>query len=246
MADQKRIWRLGIDVGGTNTDAVVIDGDLKLVAATKSPTTEDVMSGIVAAMHEVITQIGADAARNIGFAMLGTTHCTNAIVERKRLNKVAALRVGAPATTAISCMADWPDELKNAMRVRDFLVHGGNEFDGREISALSEDEIREVARVVREEGFESVAVTSVFSPVSDAHEKRAAAVLREELGEGFPITLSSEIGSLGFLERENASILNAALYDVARTTADSFEAALASEGLIPGPERRHAHERGLC
>ena len=187
------------------------------------------MSGIVAAMHEVITQIGADAARNIGFAMLGTTHCTNAIVERKRLNKVAALRVGAPATTAISCMADWPDELKNAMRVRDFLVHGGNEFDGREISALSEDEIREVARVVREEGFESVAVTSVFSPVSDAHEKRA--VLREELGEGFPITLSSEIGSLGFLERENASILNAALYDVARTTADSFEAALASEGL---------------
>ncbi|MDU1881001.1 MAG: aminotransferase class V-fold PLP-dependent enzyme, partial [Eggerthella sp.] len=146
MADQKRIWRLGIDVGGTNTDAVVIDGDLKLVAATKSPTTEDVMSGIVAAMHEVITQIGADAARNIGFAMLGTTHCTNAIVERKRLNKVAALRVGAPATTAISCMADWPDELKNAMRVRDFLVHGGNEFDGREISALSEDEIREVAR----------------------------------------------------------------------------------------------------
>ena len=83
MADQKRIWRLGIDVGGTNTDAVVIDGDLKLVAATKSPTTEDVMSGIVAAMHEVITQIGADEARNIGFAMLGTTHCTNAIVERK-------------------------------------------------------------------------------------------------------------------------------------------------------------------
>lgn len=100
MADQKRIWRLGIDVGGTNTDAVVIDGDLKLVAATKSPTTEDVMSGIVAAMHEVITQIGADAARNIGFAMLGTTHCTNAIVERKRLNKVAALRVGDPALVA--------------------------------------------------------------------------------------------------------------------------------------------------
>ena len=141
MADQKRIWRLGIDVGGTNTDAVVIDGDLKLVAATKSPTTEDVMSGIVAAMHEVITQIGADEARNIGFAMLGTTHCTNAIVERKRLNKVAALRVGAPTTTAISCMADWPDELKNAMRVRDFLVHGGNEFDGREISAFSEKEL---------------------------------------------------------------------------------------------------------
>ncbi|MEG0322385.1 MAG: hydantoinase/oxoprolinase family protein [Raoultibacter sp.] len=230
MAQEEKNWRLGIDVGGTNTDAVIIDGDLKLVAATKSPTTEDVMGGIKAAMHEVIAQVGEDAA-NIGFAMLGTTHCTNAIVERKRLNKVVALRIGAPATTAISCMADWPDELKNAMSVRSFIVHGGNEFDGREISELGEDEIRDVAAVVRNEGFESIAVTSVFSPVSDAHEKRAGAILREELGEDFPITLSSEIGSLGFLERENASILNAALHNVALTTADSFEAALASEGL---------------
>lgn len=231
MANDKRTWRLGIDVGGTNTDAVVIDGDLQLVAATKSPTTEDVMGGIEAAMHEVIRQIDPEAAKKIGFAMLGTTHCTNAIVERKRLNKVAAVRIGAPATTAVSCMADWPDELKQAMRVQDFLVHGGHEFDGREISELSEEELREVARVIADEGYESVAITSVFSPVSDAHEQRAAAIMREALGEDFPISVSSEIGSLGFLERENASILNAALHDVAITTADSFEAALAAEGL---------------
>ena len=70
-ASKKRTWRLGIDVGGTNTDAVIIDGDLNLVAATKRPTTEDVMGGIVAAMHEVITQIGAEAAQNIGFRYAG-------------------------------------------------------------------------------------------------------------------------------------------------------------------------------
>lgn len=231
MADQKRTWRLGIDVGGTNTDAVIIDGDLNLVASTKSPTTEDVMGGIKAAMHEVVSQIGPEAAANIGFAMLGTTHCTNAIVERRRLNKVVALRIGAPATTAIRCMADWPTELKEAMSVRDFIVHGGHEFDGREISALMEEEIREVARVVREEGFESIAITSVFSPVTDEHERRAVEVLRAELGDDFPLSVSSEIGSLGFLERENACILNAALVDVARTTADSFEEALAAEGI---------------
>ena len=63
MANDKRTWRLGIDVGGTNTDAVVIDGDLQLVAATKSPTTEDVMGGIEAAMHEVIRQIGPEIGR---------------------------------------------------------------------------------------------------------------------------------------------------------------------------------------
>ena len=229
--DNLRNWRLGIDVGGTNTDAVIIDEDLNLIATTKSPTTEDVMDGIKAAMHEVLSQIGGDAAANIGYAMLGTTHCTNAIVERKRLNKVAVIRLGAPATTAISCMADWPDVLKDAMRVRDFLAHGGNEFDGREISAIDEDELREIATVIRDEGFESAAVVGVFSPVSDEHEKRAAAILADMLGEDFPITLSSEIGSLGFLERENASILNAALHDVAHTTASSFQKALEGEGL---------------
>ncbi|MEG0027270.1 MAG: hydantoinase/oxoprolinase family protein [Raoultibacter sp.] len=230
LGEAVRTWRLGIDVGGTNTDAVIIDGDLNLVASVKTPTTEDVMGGIQTAMHEVVSQVGADAAR-IGHAMLGTTHCTNAIVERKRLNKVAVVRVGAPATTAISCMADWPEDLKIAMHVRDFLVHGGNEFDGREIAPLDEAAIRQIAQTVQSEGFESVAIVAVFSPVSDAHEKRAAALMAEVLGGDFPLTLSSEIGSLGFLERENASILNAALVAVARTTTASFEAALHREGL---------------
>ncbi len=224
-----RDWRLGIDVGGTNTDAVVIDGDLHLVASVKKPTTEDVMGGIKAAMHDVVGQVGEDAAR-IGYAMLGTTQCTNAIVERRHLNKVAAVRVGAPATTAIGCMADWPQELRDAMRVQDYLVHGGNEFDGREISAIDEDEIRGVGREIRAGGFETVAITAVFSPVSDAHEKHVRDILRDELGESVPITLSSEIGSLGFLERENAAILNAALHDVAGRTANGFEEALAEEG----------------
>lgn len=74
-------WRIGIDVGGTNTDAVVLDENLNLISAVKSPTTEDVMSGIENAMEAVLAGEGVDRSR-IGYAMLGTTHCTNAIVER--------------------------------------------------------------------------------------------------------------------------------------------------------------------
>ncbi len=44
--------------------------------------------------------------------MLGTTHCTNAIVERKRLNNVAMIRIGKPATTAILPFIDWPEDLR--------------------------------------------------------------------------------------------------------------------------------------
>ena len=92
-------WRIGIDVGGTNTDAVVLDENLNLISAVKSPTTEDVMSGIENAMEAVLAGEGVDRSR-IGYAMLGTTHCTNAIVERKRLDRVAVIRIGAPATRA--------------------------------------------------------------------------------------------------------------------------------------------------
>lgn len=223
-------WRIGIDVGGTNTDAAVIDENLNLVAGVKSPTTEDVMSGIEKAMHQVLSMPGVDKSR-IGYAMLGTTHCTNAIVERKRLNRVGVLRIGAPATTAIRPMAAWPQELKDAMNVEYRLIAGGHEFDGREISPLDEQAVADFGREMKEKGVESVAVIAVFSPVSEQHERRAAEILREILGPDMPITLSNEIGSMGLLERENASILNAALVDVAKTTAESFVRALERENI---------------
>lgn len=55
--------------------------------------------------------------------------------------------------------------------------------------------------------------------------------MREVLGDDFPISISSEIGSVSLLERENATILNAALVDVAKTTSESFIAALAGENI---------------
>lgn len=221
-------WRIGIDVGGTNTDAVIIDEELHLVASVKSPTTDDVMTGIKQAMHEVLRMPGVEKEK-IGYAMLGTTHCTNAIVERKRLNKVAVLRIGAPATTAIKPMLDWQEDLKAAMDVSDYLVAGGNEFDGREIAPLDEEKILECASDMKKNKVESVAVIAVYSPVSDKHEKRARELIQSVMGKAVPITLSNEIGSLGLLERENASILNAALVDVARITAESFVEALEQE-----------------
>jgi len=109
------------------------------------------------------------------------------------------------------------------------LVSGGHEFDGREISPLDEDEIRTVAKSLKGK-VDTIAVTSVFSFVSSDHEKRVAQILREELGD-IPISLSHEIGSLGLLERENATILNSALTDVAQTTALSFKEGLSREGV---------------
>jgi N-methylhydantoinase A/oxoprolinase/acetone carboxylase beta subunit len=221
--------RLGIDVGGTHTDAVILDEKNRLVAKTKARTTSDVSSGILQALQQILEQPGVDR-RYIAFAMLGTTHCTNAITERKHLSKVAAIRIGAPATLSIPPLFSWPEDLKAAVAPKTFVIRGGFEFDGREITQLDEEEIAAVIRQLMGQ-VDGVAVTSVFSPVNPAHEKLVGARLREALGDKTPITLSHEIGSLGILERENAAVLNCALMRTAQMAFSGFANAIAKEGL---------------
>ncbi|HEX6131789.1 MAG TPA: hydantoinase/oxoprolinase N-terminal domain-containing protein, partial [Actinomycetota bacterium] len=87
--------RVGIDVGGTNTDAVVLDGADRVLATVKTPTTPDVTAGIVAALAVALADRAVDAGR-VTHVMLGTTHATNAVLERRHLDRVAVVRIGAP------------------------------------------------------------------------------------------------------------------------------------------------------
>ncbi|HZU16387.1 MAG TPA: hydantoinase/oxoprolinase family protein, partial [Candidatus Dormibacteraeota bacterium] len=157
--------------------------------------------------------------------MIGTTHFTNAVVERRRLTPTAAVRLGLPATAALPPMTDWPADLRRALGEHVFLCHGGFEFDGRRISPLDEDEIRRVAERIAALGIRSVAVSSVFSPVNAEMELRAAEILDETLP-GVAVSLSHQIGRVGLLERENATILNACLRELADSITDALEAAV--------------------
>ena len=198
--------------------------------AYKTYTTPDVTTGILNALKNVVERSGIDPEEVIA-AMLGTTHCTNAIVERRRLNRVGVIRIGKPASMAIKPLRAFPHDLREAIGNVWAIVEGGHEYDGREISPLNEDEIRRQARRMKDEGIDSIAICSIFSPVSQEHEKRAAEIIHEELGENFPVTLSYEIGSIGLLERENATVLNAAVIDVAKSAISAFEKAMHDTGL---------------
>jgi N-methylhydantoinase A/oxoprolinase/acetone carboxylase beta subunit len=221
--------RLGIDVGGTNTDAVVLDQADTLLAKAKVPTSADVTGGIVAALEHVVT--GLDSGRErITHVMLGTTHATNAVVERRHLQRVAVVRIGGPATHSIRPLLTWPSDLREAVSAGEVIVDGGSEFDGRPIDTFDADGVRRfLAQVAPVDG---VAVTSVFASVSSDHELAAAEIVREELGD-VHISLSHEIGSVGLLERENATVLNGALAAVARSVGEALQSALASYGLAP-------------
>ena len=215
--------RIGIDVGGTNTDAVLMDGT-RVVTWHKTATTPDVSSGIVSALAEVLAS-GSCPPGDVGAVMIGTTHFTNAVVERKRLLEVAAVRIALPATQALPPMVDWPPDLRDAIGNHRFWLHGGYEFNGREITRMREDEVRDLARQVRDQGIQSIALTSAFAPVNGGMEQRAAEIFREEIPDAH-VTLSSEIGRIGLLERENATIMNACLVQLARGVVSSFRVAL--------------------
>jgi N-methylhydantoinase A/oxoprolinase/acetone carboxylase beta subunit len=222
--------RLGVDVGGTNTDAVILDRGDGLLARAKVQTTPDVSGGIAAAIAAVVAELG-EGRDQITHAMLGTTHATNAVLERRGLRRVGVLRIGAPATLSVRPLFGWPGDLHRVVSAGEAIVGGGSEFDGRDIAPLDREAIARFAASVAGDA-EAIAVTGVFSAISADHELEAREVIVRELG-SLTVSLSHEIGSLGLLERENATVLNAALTGVAAEVAEAFRDALADQGLAP-------------
>lgn len=221
-------YQIGIDVGGTNTDAVILDEKRKVIAATKQHTTKNIQTGISNALHEVLNQSGVNPDY-ITDVMLGTTQATNAIVERKNLAKVGVIRLGYPATASIVPFTEWPSDMVSLLSGTYQLVHGGYEFDGNNISPIDYTEIQKVLKDWKGK-VEAIAVVGVFSSLNSDQEESVKKLATEILGD-LPISISSKIGSLGLIARENATILNASLYKVINKVAIGFDKALQDEGI---------------
>lgn len=222
------MYRLGIDVGGTNTDAVIMQGRTVL-AGIKASTTKDVTTGVLNALEGAIDAAGIDRTK-ITHVMLGTTHFTNAVIERRHISPVAAIRLGLPATACLPPMVDWPADLRAATGEMTYMVRGGNEFDGREIAPLDLEQLDKIARDITAKGIRAAAISAVFSPINAAMEQRAAEHLMAQCP-GLSVVKSSDIGRIGLLERESAAIMNASLLDLSERTTRAFEQALVSAGL---------------
>jgi N-methylhydantoinase A/oxoprolinase/acetone carboxylase beta subunit len=223
-----RRLRVGIDVGGTNTDAVALEGG-QLVAWVKTPTTADVTTGIVTALDQLLENDAVTAAE-IADVMVGTTHFTNAMAEVKGLLPTAVIRLCGPATRALPPMVDWPPQVYRAVNGRVFLCQGGHEYDGREIVPLDRQELKDVAAEMRTVGLRTIAISAVFSPVNGSHEQEAAAVIADEHPEA-KLSISTEIGRIGLLERENATIVNACLAGVADQIVPTLEDTVRRHGI---------------
>lgn len=206
---------IGMDIGGTHTDGVVIDAQETIIARAKCVTTEHLQDGV----REVLRILRQSVApSDISSIFLGTTHGTNALLQCQGLQRVGLLRL-AGQNPMLPPTLSWPQALRSAVQVVFETVNGGYECDGRPLTPLSRTEVSAAAERLLEQGAESIAIIGVFSPLSTDQEREVAELLQRSFGKQLPLSLSHEIGSVGFMERENATLLNAALR---KTMAEGF------------------------
>ena len=215
--------RIGIDVGGTHTDAVVLDGQY-VVASTKVLTSENVRDGVVNALDEVLGDRRVPR-RAIEAVMIGTTQFTNAVIERRELAPTAIIRIALPSGELVPPMIDWPDDIAAELGRHVYMIHGGMTYDGFPIAPLDDAEIDAASDEIAAKGVTLLAISGVFSPSDPTQEEYVAERIRNR-HPGMRITRSHDIGRLGLLERENAALLNASLLPLADKVVQSFANAL--------------------
>ncbi len=220
------MYKIAIDVGGTNTDAVITDYNGNVIAKIKENTTLDIQSGISKAINSVVKTAQVNPTQ-IKFAMLGTTQCTNAIVERAKLKPVVSIRLASEATHAIKQYCNWPDDLRRQVEAESYIVDGGYEYDGKVIKPINRNQI---IKIVKSASIQNYAISGVFSPLDKSQELEVREIILE-LEPQANISLSHEIGSLSLLERENATILNSSLQNVIKLVTKGFESALIQNGI---------------
>ena len=146
---------IGVDVGGTNTDAVILRKK-EVLCSAKVPTTGDVTSGVTEAIRSALQKLPQEyqpnPAQYVARVNIGTTHFVNAVVQRRQLCKVAVLRLCGPATTTIPPLCDFPADLRNVIGGMHFFLNGGYQYDCSCITDVDEEEVRRIAEEVHQAG----------------------------------------------------------------------------------------------
>ena len=211
-------YRLGVDIGGTFTDATLIDEATGAVYVAKSSTTpQDLVLGFKNAASAVLRQSSVTPG-DIRYLVHATTVATNAIIE------------GRVATTAFITTAGFRDLLEIARQVRPtlydlmfekprplvprhlcFEVSERIDASGGALVALKDEEIRRLAAQIRDLGVEAIAVCLLHSYVNPIHETRIGEILAAKLPD-VRVSLSSRVApEIREYVRASTTVINAVI-----------------------------------
>ena len=231
-------WRIGVDIGGTFTDVVLVDEETGRIGVAKVPTTpRDVTQGVIDGIRQGLTRYRVDPT---GVVLLAhaTTIVTNALIEKK------GAKAGFVATRGFrdvlelrrSSRADLYDLFQDAPAVLvprrwRFEVTERIDAQGQVVTPLDESEIDGVIAAVRDAGLETVAVSLLFSFLNDRHERLLGERLRRALL-GVGVYLSSEVlPEIREFERASTTAVCAFVGPLLASYLDRLQCAVTALGL---------------
>jgi N-methylhydantoinase A len=230
--------RIAVDIGGTFTDATLIDEETGRVAIAKTLTTPaDPSEGFMHAVDRALAEAELDGPQ-VGFVVHATTVATNAIIEGKVARSGFVTTEGFRDLLEIArqvrpSLYDTQFEKPRPLVPRDRAVGVRERLGpaGEVLVPLDEDSAREAALLLKREGVESVAVCLLHSYVNGDHERRIGAILAEELP-GVPISLSAEVAP-EFREylRASTTVINAVIRPVVERYLERIEQRLVEAGI---------------
>jgi N-methylhydantoinase A/oxoprolinase/acetone carboxylase beta subunit len=218
--------RIGIDTGGTFTDAALLDAEGVVVASAKSQTTHgDLIVGVSAALDQVMRDLDrlGFGQQHLTSVALSTTLATNAMVER---TGGGAALVVAGFDDASMARIDGLDRAAHVIRIR-----GGHDAQGRERSEMGTEELQRALDVLATT--EAIAVASLFAVRNEAHEVAIRQLLAADpRTAGLPVTCSHDLsGRLDGPRRASTALANAMLTAPVRRLLDAFERSVRDAGI---------------
>jgi N-methylhydantoinase A len=239
-AASPREFRVGVDIGGTFTDLVVVEGERTLLwkqDTTPGRPEEAVQTGLT----RVAADLGLDIRELLSQVTLfvhGSTVGTNMVIQRSGPNVGLICTDGFRDVLYFRNGFKWDRFNRRLERPEDFVprrlrvpVQERVTADGSVLTPLSDDSVRQAAAVLREQGAEAVAVALLWAQANPAHEVRVRELLEEELP-GVPVVLSSEIlPEVGEWVRTSATVLSAYVFGGSRAYLERLEHWLHEHGL---------------
>jgi N-methylhydantoinase A/oxoprolinase/acetone carboxylase beta subunit len=235
--------QIGVDIGGTFTDIVALDGEGRLSLAKVPTTPKDLLDGIAAAVRRVLALSGgapADVARFVH----GTTVATNAVLEQK--GAVTALlategfedvlELGRQKRSRMYDLAMDPETPTFlAPRRRRVGIRERLDARGAVLTPLDEAQVRATVTDLRARGVQAIAVCYLFSFVNPAHERRTREICREVAPE-LSVSLSSEVDpTFREYERFCVTAFDAYLGPVVQRYLAGLAEGLRALGIAPVP-----------
>jgi len=229
--------RIGIDVGGTFTDIVLVDDVSGQIDYTKVLTTHDDLARAVIEGIDKILSAASSSFDQVEYLVHGTTIGTNALIERKGartglltsdgMRDVLEIgRIERPAAGLYDIFVDTPLPLVPRYLRVDVRERVG--ADGEVVVPLDEDSARQGVEFLKDQAVESIAISFLFSFRNPAHEERTKEICQEIFPEA-AVSISSEIApEFREFERTSTTVINAYLAPVVERYLDNLEGQLLS------------------